>query len=149
MLLKEKISTDLTQAMKRGDVMRVSVLRMVVAAIRNKEIEKRIDILADTDVSAVLATEARKRKESVTSYEQGSRQELAERERQELEILKDYLSEQASEDDIRKVVKTTIADMGATGPKDMGKVMGAVMAALKGKVDGATVQRIVKEELGA
>ena len=147
-MLKEKISNDLTQAMKRGDAMRVSVLRMVVAAIRNKEIEKRIETLSDEDVLAVLATEARKRKESVASYQQGGRQESAEHELQELEVLKMYLPEEANEDDIRISVKAAIAQTGATGIKDMGKIMKEAMAVLKGKADGTLVQRIVKEELG-
>lgn len=148
-MLKEKISSDLTQAMKRGDQMRVSVLRMVVASIRNKEIEKRIEALDDQDVTTVLGTEARKRKESIISYEQGGRDELASHEKQELAILKGYLPEEASEDEIRKAVQAAIAQTGAAGPKDMGKAMGKAMAALKGRADGTVVQRMVKEELGS
>lgn len=148
MMLKETISKDLTQAMKRGDAMRVSVLRMVLASMRNKEIEKRVETLNDEDALTVLGMEARKRKESVVSYEQGGRKELAQREGQELAILKTYLPEEASQHDIREAVKAAMVKTGATGLKDMGKVIGAAMATLKGRADGASVQRIVKEGLG-
>lgn len=148
-MLKEKITGDLKDAMKRKDQTVVSVLRMVLAAIQNKEIEKRVAELGDEDMQRVLATEARKRKESIASFEQGGRQELVEKENGELAIIKTYLPEQASLDEIRKVVKDTIASTGAQGPKDMGKVIGAVVGLLKGRADGSAVQGIVKEELGA
>ncbi len=148
-MIKEKISEDLKAAMKAGEAAKVSTLRMAIAAIRNKEIEKRTESLSDDDALQVLSTEARKRKESVLSFESAGRTELAEKEKAELEVLKGYLPADASQDEIRKIVKETIAKLGAAGPKEMGKVMGASMSELKGRADGSQVQAIVKEELGA
>jgi len=146
-MLKEKITGDMKDAMKRGDSAAVSVLRMLISAIRNKEIEKRLGHLSEDDAQSVLATEARKRKESVASYTAGGRAELAEKEQSELAIIKTYLPEEASEEEIKKAVKDAIAKTGATGPKDMGKVMGAAMGMLKGRADGTQVQKIAGEAL--
>lgn len=148
-MLKSGLVSDLKSAMKRGDAARVSVLRMALAALHNKEIEKRVEKLSDDEELQVLATEARKRKEAIEGYERGGRAELAEKERGELAVLKSYLPQEASEEEIRRAVKEAITKTGAVSPKDMGKVMGAAMASLKGRADGAMVQRTVKEELGA
>ncbi len=137
------------EAMKRGDAAVVSVLRMLLAALQNKEIEKRTDSLAEEEVLQVLTTETRKRKESVLGFEKGNRPELAEKEKKELAVIKAYLPEDASEEEVRKAVKEAIAKTGAQGPKDMGKVMGMAMGALKNRAEGNTVQQIVKEVLGA
>ena len=146
-MLKEKIKTDMKEAMKRGDAAVVSVLRMLLAALQNKEIEKRTDSLAEEEVLQVLTTETRKRKESVLGFEKGNRPELAEKEKKELAVIKAYLPEDASEEEVRKAVKEAIAKTGAQGPKDMGKVMGMAMGVLKGRTDGDAVQRMVKEIL--
>ena len=148
-MLKEKITNDLKEAMKRGDSAVVSVLRMALAAIRNKEIEKRTENLPDEDAGQILATEARKRKEAIASFEGGGRTELAEKEKAELAIIKTYLPEEATEDEIRGAVKDAIVKTDAKGPKDMGKVMGVAMGALKGRADGAMVRKAVTELLGA
>jgi uncharacterized protein len=148
-MLKEKLTADLKDAMKKQDALRLSTLRMVLAAIRNKEIEKRLSEMPDEEIIQVLSTEARKRKESVVSYESAGRQELADKEKQELAVIKTYLPEEASEDEIRKIVKETAAKIGASSIKDMGKVMGGTMAALKGRAEGGAVQKIVKEVLGS
>ena len=147
MSLKERLVGDLKEAMKRGDTAVVSVLRMLLAPIHNKEIEKKTESLSDTEVQQVLATEARKRKESVLSYTQGDRPELARKEQEELVLIKTYLPKEASEEEIRKAVKEAIAKIGAASPKDFGKVMGMAMGSLKGKADGNVVQKIVKEVL--
>jgi len=147
MLLKEKIINDLKNAMKRGNQTIVSVLRMALSAIRNKEIEKRIENLGDGEVQEILATEARKRKEAILSFEQGERMDLAKKEKSELVVIKAYLPKEVSIDEIKKVVQETISNTGAEGSKDMGKVMGSVMATLKGRTDGSLVQRVVKEML--
>lgn len=148
-MLKEKITSDLRDAMKRSDVGAVSVLRMVLAAVRNKEIEKRVQDLSDEETLQVLATEARKRKEAIAGFAQGGRSEQAEKESQELSVLKGYLPQEATEEEIRKVVQDAIAKTGATNAKDMGRVMGAAMHTLKGRTDGAVVQRMVKGILEA
>lgn len=166
-MLKEKLQKDIKDALKSGDSKKRMVLGMVLAAIKNKEIEKRSD-LGEDDVIAVIASEIKKRKDSVGQYEKGGRSELAEGEKKEIVILMNYMPEQISEDEIRKLVRQTIAesaspvrsrardgvaspeDRGAAtsnGMKEMGKVIGSVMARIKGKADGQIVSRIVKDEL--
>lgn len=119
---------------------------MVLAAIKNKEIEKRSE-LSDDDTVVVIASEIKKRKDSVEQFEKGGRPELAEGEKKEAETLMAYMPEQMSEDAIREEIKKAIASTGASGPKDMGKVIGAVMTKVKGKADGTLVSNLVKEEL--
>jgi uncharacterized protein YqeY len=159
--LKEKIQIDLKKALQEKDELRVSVLRMLMAAIFNKEKEKRAKLskteevekleelskLTEEEVLEVISSEAKKRKDSIEQYEKGNRQDLADQEKKELEILMDYLPEQMSEEEIRKLVKEKIADLGASGPQDIGKVMGALMSQLKGKAEGGIVNKIVQEEL--
>src|SRR3989344_6007192 len=145
-MLKEKLQQDVRDALKSGDSKKRMVLGMVLAAIKNKEIEKRSE-LSDDDVVAVIATEIKKRKDAIEQFEKGGRPELAEGERKEAEMLMVYMPEQMSEEDIRSEVKKIIADMGVKDIKEMGKVLGALMPKVKGKADGQTVSRLVKEEL--
>lgn len=145
-MLKEKLQADVKDALKSGDSKKRMVLGMVLAAIKNKEIEKRSE-LSDDDMIAVIASEIKKRKDSVEQFEKGGRPELAEGERKEAEMLMSYMPEQMSEEDIRTEIKKTIAETGAKDIKEIGKVIGAVMAKIKGKADGTLVSRIVKEEL--
>ena len=131
------------------DALRVSVLRMVMAAILNKEKEKGSDAgeLTDEVVLEIVSSEAKKRKDSIEQYEKGERRDLAEKEKEELGILSAYLPEQMSEEEVRKIVKEKISQLGAAGARDTGKVMGALMSDLKNKADGAVVKRIVEKEL--
>lgn len=145
-MLKEKLQQDIKDALKSGDSKKRMVLGMVLAAIKNKEIEKKGE-LGDDDVIAVIASEIKKRKDSVEQFEKGGRPELAEGERKEAEMLVAYMPEQMSEEDIRTEVKKTIAETGVKDMKEMGKVIGAVMAKIKGKADGTLVSKIVKELL--
>ena len=145
-MLKEKIQQEMKDALKSGNSQKRTLLGMVLAAIKNKEIEKRNE-LSDDDVVAVIASEIKKRKDAVEQYEKGGRPELAEGERKEAEMLMVYMPEQMSEDDVRAEVKKAIAQTGAKEIKEMGKVIGAVMAKIKGKADGQLVNRLVKEEL--
>lgn len=147
-MLKEKLQADIKDALKSGDSKKRMVLGMVLAAIKNKEIEKK-DELNDDDVIAVIASEIKKRKDSVEQFEKGGRPELAEGERKEAEMLMAYMPEQMSEDEIKKVVEATIKDMAlsAGALAKAGQVIGAVMAKIKGKADGTLVSKIVKEEL--
>ncbi|MDO8495941.1 MAG: GatB/YqeY domain-containing protein [bacterium] len=143
-MLKEKLQTDVKDALKAGNAEKRMVLGMVLAAIKNKEIEKR-DELNDDDMIAVIASEIKKRKDSVEQFEKGGRPELAAQESHEIEILMVYMPEQMSEDSIREIVAQTIKEMGL--PAQAGKVIGAVMAKVKGKADGTLVSKIVKELL--
>ena len=145
-MLKEKLQQDIKDALKSGDSKKRMVLGMVLSAIKNKEIEKRSE-LGDDDTIAVIASEIKKRKDSVEQFEKGGRPELAEGERQEGEMLMAYMPEQMSDEEVKDEVKKAISSTGALGPKDMGKVIGAVMAKIKGKADGTLVSKIVREEL--
>jgi len=133
-------------ALKNGNSQKRMVLGMVLAAIKNKEIEKRSE-LNDDDVVVVVSSEIKKRKDSVEQYQKGGRPELAEGEKKESEILMAYMPKQMSEDEVKSEVKKAIVQIGAKDMKEMGKVIGAVMAKIKGKADGQMVSRLVKEEL--
>ncbi len=153
-MLKEKIQEDLNSALKEKKELEVSVLRMVLAAVLNKEKEKRFKLgkaeeipLTDEELIEVISSEIKKRREAVELYTRGARPELADKERKETEILQKYLPEQLPEEEIRKLVKEAVAKTGAKEMKDMGKVMAELMPKIKGKADNALVSRIVKEFL--
>lgn len=156
MNLFEKINDDLKQILKSGDSLRISVLRMLSAAIHNREIEKRTKLakenkppepLTDDEVLEVVASEAKKRREAIEGFEKGGRQELAEKERKELEILQGYLPEQLSREAIAKAVEEAIGSTGASGAKDIGNVMGYLSPKLKGKADMTRVSKLVADKL--
>lgn len=140
------------EAMKAGNAAKRMVLSLLQSAIKNKELQKRAksgkaEELNDEEIMDVISSEAKKRKESVESYEKGGREELAQKERDELSILMEYMPEQMPEDEIRTEAKKAIAEIGAKDIKEMGKVLGALMPKLKSRADGQIVSRIVKEEL--
>jgi hypothetical protein len=150
MALKEQILEDLKTAMKAKDKDRLQVLRSLKAKLQEKEIAERKDgeaTLTEDQAIAVLMKAAKQRKESITQFEEGGREDLAEKEKAELEIIEEYLPKMLTEDEVREVVSKKIADLGAEGPQDMGKVMGPIMGMLKGKADGGLVSKVVKEEL--
>lgn len=154
MTLKEKIQEDLNSAIKSKREIETSTLRMLSAAILNKEKEKRYksgkseDIpLIDEEIIEVVFNEVKKRKEAIELYEKGDRQELADKEKKEAEILQKYLPEQLTEEEVKKLVKEAIAKVGAKEQKDMGKVMAELMPQVKGKADGGLVSKVVKELL--
>lgn len=148
MSLKQKLQEDLTSSMRAKDELKTSTLRLLISAVKYFEIEKGLDYqAADEDVIQVIGREVKKRKESIEMYTKGNRQELADKEARELEILQTYLPAQMSEEEVKKLVKEAIAQAGARSIADMGKVMGALMPKVKGKADGSLVSRIVKEEL--
>lgn len=146
MSIKEQIEQDFITAFKAKDERAKSLLGMMKSAFKNKEIEIQKP-LEDADVIDVLSKEAKKRKESSLAFEQGGRTDLAEGEKAEAEMLAKYLPAQLGEEEIKKIVIETIAEVGATSPADMGKVMGAVVAKTKGQADGGVISKIVKEEL--
>ena len=150
MALKEQILEDLKTAMKAKDKDRLQVLRSLKAKFQEKEIAERKDgeaTLTEDQAIAVLMKAAKQRKESITQFEAGNREDLAEKEKAELVIIEEYLPKMLTEDEVREVVSKKIADLGAEGPQDMGKVMGPIMGMLKGKADGGLVSKVVKEEL--
>lgn len=145
--LKQKIKNDLNEALKKGDDVSRSVLGMVLAAIMNKELAKAKES-TDEEAIEILFSELKKRKESVAAFEKGNRQDLADKEKKEIEILQKYLPELMSEEEIRRVVKSAVEKTGAKDAKDMGRVMKEIAPQVKGKADGSLVSKIVKETLG-
>ena len=145
--LKATVREQMTAAMKAGDKVRLGALRMLTAAITNREKDERHE-LSDDEVREVAGREVKRRTESIEAFAAAGRTELAEKERAERQVLQAFAPEQLSEAEIDALVDRAIADTGAASPKEMGRVMGAVMAEAKGKVDGAVVQRKVAERLG-
>lgn len=147
----EKILTDLKASMIARDGARSTVLRSLKAAILEKEISLRSGgeraELNDEIVVQVLMKSAKQRKDSLAQYEQAGRSDLADTERYELSIIDQYLPSMMSEDEIRRIVQETAAQIGVSSPSDMGKLMGALMPKVKGKADGALVSKVVKEHL--
>jgi uncharacterized protein YqeY len=145
MSIKEDIEGKLKEAMVAKDELSLSVLRMVKSAIKNAEIEKGHE-LDDEETLSVFEKQAKQRKDSITQYEAGGRSDLADREKDELKLIEKFLPEKMGDDEVRNIVKGVIAENAGT---DFGRVMGIAMGQLKGKADGGTVQRIVREEMGA
>ncbi|CAN5229594.1 GatB/YqeY domain-containing protein [soil metagenome] len=149
--LKERLRADLTTSIKGRQQLRSSTLRMVLAAITNAEVAgKQARELSDDEVQAVIASEAKKRRESAEAFTKGGRHELAEKETAEAAILADYLPEQMSADEIAAVVAEVVAQTGTAGEgnRAMGTVMGAVQPRVKGRADGAAVAAEVRRQLG-
>ena len=147
MTLMERLLDDMKTAMKSKDQLRLSVIRLAKAAMMNLQIARGHD-LSEQEVIEVLAKEAKQRQDSIPEYEKAGRADIVETLRNELKIIQEYLPAQLSEDEIRELVKTAIAETGATGKKDMGKVMGALMPKTKGRADGKLVNQIVNSLLG-
>ncbi len=146
MKLIEQIQEDLKRSMKAKDGNRVSVLRLLLSSIRNREIEKR-DVLDDDEVLAEITSSAKRRRESMEAFKDGDRMDLVEKEEAELAILQEYLPEQLSPDEIRNVVQEVVEAVSATTASDLGKVMKELMPRLGGKADGKLVNEIVREIL--
>lgn len=144
-MLKQQIQQDLKQALKNKRALEVSVLRMLVSAVSNEEIaQKKKELgLSNEEIIFIISRQIKQRKDSIEQYKKGGRLELAEQEERELEVLKGYLPEQISEQEIRANVKEVVA----SGISDFGAVIGKVMAELKGQADGSLVRKIVEQEL--
>ena len=150
MSLTEKITNDLTAAMKARDEHRLSTLRMVKSAIKNREIDKRAP-LDDQETLAILSTLIKQRKDSIEQFTKGGRKDLADKEAAEIVIIESYMPKAAGEDEIARIVKATISEMGSPTMKDMGAVMKGAMgkfAANGTRVDGKMVSETVKKKLG-
>jgi uncharacterized protein YqeY len=147
MNLREQIISDLTASMKAQTAARTSTLRMVKAAVVNREIEKGAQ-LDDEEMVKVLRSLVKQRRDSVEQYEKGNRQDLVNKEKAEIEVIETYLPQAASREEIEKAVGAAIGQTGATSMKDMGKVMKAAQASLAGRnADGRTLSEIVKAKL--
>lgn len=148
MSLLSKIQQDSVAAMKSGNSVEVDILKMAIAALKNAQIAKEGDEeLSEQEEIKVVFSEAKKIKDSIQKFEEGGRDDLAKREKEQLQYIEKYLPQQASEEDVTKEVDAAIDELQAEGMKDMGRVMGVVMKKLQGKADGAVVNQIVKEKL--
>jgi len=146
MKFKEKIGDQLRDAMKAKDSASVGGLRMILAALKNREIEKKGE-LDDDDCIKLLSTLVKQRGESIEMYKNGGRDDLVEREEAELALIKSFLPEELSAEELEKLVVEAIAESGAAGPKDMGKVMKIVTPKTRGRADGKVVSELVKQKL--
>ena len=145
--LRERLREDLKSAMRAGETVRRDTIRMLEAAIKNAEIERRGEALDDADVLAILQRQMKQRRDSIEQFEQGGRDDLAEIERAEMAVIEAYLPEQLAPGEIAEAARRIIGQVGASGPGDRGKVMGPLMKELRGKADGAAVNAVVSELL--
>mgnify|MGYP000901912069 CR=1 FL=1 len=146
MSLKERITEDMKTAMRAKDSERLLAIRMLLAALKQKEVDERV-VLDDAMVVAIVDKLIKQRKDSIEQFRKAAREDLADKEAAELLVLEAYLPQRLSADEIDAAVKAIVADLGAKGPGDMGKVMGAVKQALAGKADMGLVSGAVKRAL--
>jgi len=146
MTLAERLNEDLKQAMKDQDKLKLSVLRMIRAAIKNQEIERK-RALDDSELIDVLSREIKQRKDSLQDFEKAGRADLAEQVTAEIEIISAYLPKPLTEEEVTALVQQTIQETGASSKADMGKVMAALMPKVKGRADGKLVNQIVSQQL--
>jgi len=144
--LKQKLTDDLKQAMKGGDEVKRSVIRLVMAAIKNAEIARQA-ASSDADILGIIAKEVRQRQESIESFKQGNRHDLVVKEEAELAVLKEYLPQQMTREEVVAEARRVIDEVGAVGLSDKGKVMPKLIAQLKGKADGREINAVVTELL--
>lgn len=144
-MLKEEIFEDLKKAMKARDEVRVRTLRMIVAAVKNRLVDKKD--LGDDDVIAIISKEAKLRNDAIEEYTKANRVDLADSEKEELEVIEEYLPEKIGEDELRKLILETVEDQNINSPKEIGLVMKTLMPKVKGKADGKTVNKMVMEIL--
>ncbi|VTU23476.1 GatB/YqeY domain-containing protein [Variovorax sp. RA8] len=146
MSLKDQITEDMKTAMRAKDSERLGTIRLLLAALKQKEVDERVE-LDDTMVVAIVDKLVKQRKDSVTAFTQGGRTDLADKEAAEIKVLEAYLPQRMGADEIAAEVKAIVAELGAKGPGDMGKVMGAVKTRLAGKADMGLVSAAVKSAL--
>jgi len=147
--LEERIHTETESALKNHEVVKLGTLRLLISAIANKRIEKRGkgegEDFTEKEIEDIIRKEIKKRKESIELFEKGGRNELAEKERAEIQVLSLYVPAEMNEDDLRKIVEAVIQDIKPTGPKDFGKVMAEVMKRAEGKAEGSTISAMIKK----
>src|SRR5512140_782818 len=148
MSLKAKITEDMKAAMRAKDAARLSAIRLLLAAMKQREVDERIE-LSDADILAIIEKMLKQRRDSVTQYEAGGRQDLADVEKFEIEVLSGYMPQQLSDADIEAEVAAAVAAVGAKGMQDMGKVMAILKPKLAGRADMAKVSSLVKARLSA
>jgi len=145
--IKQRIQEDIKAAMRDKDKARLGTLRMITAAIKQKEVDERVE-LDDTRVLAILDRLARQHRESILQYEQAGRSDLVDKEKSELAVVQEYLPEQLAEEEVVRLIQSAISETGATSMKDMGKVMGLLKPRIQGRTDMARAGELVKTRLG-
>ena len=146
MTLKEKITEDMKAAMRAKESARLSAIRLLLAAMKQKEVDERVE-LADADVLSIIEKMLKQRRESIAQFEKAGRTDLADTEKAEIGILQAYLPQQMSEAEVAAAIAAAIAESGAAGPKDMGKVMGLLKSRLAGRTDMGKLSGLVKAKL--
>ncbi len=146
--LKQQLQSDMKSTMKSGDKARLAVIRLILAAIKQVEVDERIEV-DDARVNAVLDKMAKQRRESISQFEKAGRQDLIDIEQAELDILQDYLPEALSDDEIEQLISAAIEKTGASEIRQMGQVMGILKPQLQGRADMGKVSQLIKNRLGA
>ncbi|OGM29933.1 hypothetical protein A2630_03795 [Candidatus Woesebacteria bacterium RIFCSPHIGHO2_01_FULL_44_10] len=146
-MIADTIQKQIAEAMKAGEAVRVSTLKMLSAALTNAEIAKRPEALSQADELKVVQAEAKKRKDAIEVYKKLGQEERVKSEESELKILQEFLPEEMSDEEINQLVSDTVSQMGAVGIADMGKVIGAVMQKVGGRADGNRVSTIIRQKL--
>lgn len=145
--LKQKLTDNLKQALKSGDKVKRSTIRLLLSAIKNAEIARQC-VLEDADILGIIAKEIRQRHESIEAFKQGNRPDLVTQEEAELAVLQEYLPQQMTREEIAEAARRIIEEVGAQGPGDKGKVMPKLIAQLKGRADGREINAVATELLG-
>ncbi|MDR1774598.1 MAG: GatB/YqeY domain-containing protein [Clostridioides sp.] len=146
MSLKQKLQEDLKYSMKNKDVVRKSVVTLIRAAIKQVEVDKRIE-LDDSAVIDIVAKQLKQRRDSLEEFKKANRQDLIDQTESEIEVLKEYLPQQLSETELQEIVNSVISELGASSMKDMGKVMSSIQPKIKGRADGKLVNELVRKQL--
>jgi uncharacterized protein YqeY len=150
-MLLEKLNEDYKEAVRNKDEIKRNTINLLLSALKYRQIELRASgkELTDEEIIGVISKEIKKRKEAIELYEKGNRQDLAEKEKRELEILESYMPKQISEEELLKIIDETIKSVGASSPSDVGKVMKELMPKVKGKADGSLVKSLVEKRLAS
>ncbi|MBL6466001.1 GatB/YqeY domain-containing protein [Peptostreptococcus stomatis] len=146
MSLKEKLQEDLKSSMKNKDTIRKSVVTLIRAAIKQHEVDNRVE-LADDAIIDIISKQLKQRKDSLAEFEKANRDDLVEETKSEIQVLEGYLPQQLSEEELEKIVIETIAEVGATSMKDMGKIMATIKPKTAGRADGRKINELVKKNL--
>jgi uncharacterized protein YqeY len=144
--LKSRIDQDIKEALKARNSLKLGVLRMLKSEIKYREIDKGSE-LSDEEVISVLSSSVKKRKESIEQFQKGGREDLVSREKTELEVIRGYMPEQLTEEELSRIILLAIQESNATGPADLGKVMKSIMPQVKGKADGKLINQLVTSQL--
>lgn len=144
--LQEQISSQLKESLKNKDTNKLSTLRMLQSAIKNKQIQL-LHELSDDEIISVISAQVKQRKDSIAQYKEGGREDLVEKEQAEIDVLKSYLPQELSQEEVSQIIDQAIKETDAKNPSDMGKVMKAVMPKTAGRADGKVVSELVKSKL--